>query len=432
MRRRANAARAILLVLLVLLGTGPASAAVSSWRELVREMSRRPPDEQKMFAALALNQLIARHEHEIGRAARGKAQGWQRGMRSYIARLEEMARLVDAGEPVRMVREAGGEVRMIVGHRQAMLATANPGGQGAYERAVLEAWCASADCTGGGALAATAPVAPAAGVPPAPSGPAIDATRLQAAPSAPVVVLDAPAPVAAVAAAQSPVETATPTAVVKSFAAGERPAVAPATALPAVQPPPPAPPAGVAVAETPAVPVHPLATPVPAPPASAEAPAVRPTVRLSPTVEAPAAENVRGNWSFGDRAPPLYAAEDGLQCAFADLRHLKLKQAACAAVMTELRELLALLRRETRDGSRVAWAQLSLRPAGAEAPALLQLAPGQRPIPFTAPYLTAAPEVLASARDWLQARLAGQPAVCRINAPEALGYLTPPTLVSAP
>ena len=55
MRRRANAARAMLLVLLVLLGTGAASAAVSSWRELVREMSRRPPDEQKMFAALALN-----------------------------------------------------------------------------------------------------------------------------------------------------------------------------------------------------------------------------------------------------------------------------------------------------------------------------------------------------------------------------------------
>ncbi len=419
MRRRANAARAMLLMLLVLLGTGPANAAVSNWRELVREMGRRPPEEQKMFAALALNQLIARHEHEIGRAARGKAQGWQRGMRSYIARLEEMARGVDAGEPVRMVREAGGEVRMIVGHRQAMLATANPGGQGAYERAVLEAWCASTDCTGGGAVAAAVPVAPAAGVPPAPSGPAIDATQLQAAPagSAPVVVLDAPAPV------QNPVEAAAPTAAVKSFAAGERPAVAPANPLPAVQPPPPAPPAGVAVAETSAVPVHPLATP---------APAVRPTVRLSPTVEAPAAENVRGNWSFGDRAPPLYAAEDGLQCAFADLRHLKLKQAACAAVMTELRELLALLRREIRDGSRVAWAQLSLRPAGAEAPALLQLAPGQRPIPFTAPYLTAAPEVLASARDWLQARLAGQPAVCRINAPEALGYLTPPTLVSAP
>ena len=444
------ALHATALGLSLLLGLAGGSARAATWGEVVRGMAARAPEAQRQFAALALAELIERHEHEINRAARSKA-GWQRGMRGYVARLQEMSRLVEAGESVRLVREAAGEVRMIVGRTQVMLATPNPGGQYAFERAVLDAWCAEVDCTGAAAKLADAPVAPASVPPPAAEATtpvAIDASQAPVpppmAPAVPAIATEGAAPAAAssdaleapaspstapVAGSGSalPGVRATPSAAssapaaallaeadgVKRFATADAPLPAPATALPPVVIPAPAVAAGATST-------------------ASTASTARPVVHLSPATGASAPGAVRGGWAFGDRTPPLYAADDGLQCAFADLRHLKLKQAACAAVLRELRELLALLREEHVAGRRVELDQLKLRPAGVDAPALLQLAAGARPVPIRAPYLSAAPEVLAGAHPWLQARLAGQTLTYRIEAPEALGYLAPPTLVSAP
>ena len=129
-----------LLLLLVLVCSPCVRAEAPSYREIVLSLANAPLEQRRLFASMALEELIRRHEQEAQRAARGKS-GWQRGMRSYISKLQAVLGRVPISESVVLVAEGKGEVRMIVDHGQIMLAAPNLAGQGAFEREVSGAWC---------------------------------------------------------------------------------------------------------------------------------------------------------------------------------------------------------------------------------------------------------------------------------------------------
>jgi len=154
-------------------------------------------------------------------------------------------------------------------------------------------------------------------------------------------------------------------------------------------------------------------------------PRPRDTSTLTPAPNGPSPEPApAAAWSFSDRAPPLYTAGDGLQCAFEDSRHLKIKQASCAAVMKELRQLASALQLQLARGGAMDWARFALVPEGLDAPVRVAGTPGPA-LSLRLPYLRAAPLVLAGAVPWLQGRLSRTPVAYRIVAPEALSYLVP-------
>jgi len=139
---------------------------------------------------------------------------------------------------------------------------------------------------------------------------------------------------------------------------------------------------------------------------------------------------LRGEWTLADREPPMYTQEDGLHCAFEDMRHLRLKQAACEALTRELRLLEEALRAVLQHGGHVDWQVLRVGP-GTESGS-----PGRRRVSYDAsgryfdldlPLLGAAPDVVRGALPWLQTRLRGQPAQYVITAPERLAYRVPDT-----
>ena len=134
-----------LLLLLVLVCSPCVRAEAPSYREIVLSLANAPLEQRRLFASMALEELIRRHEQEAQRAARGKS-GWQRGMRSYISKLQAVMGRVPISESVVLVAEGKGEVRMIVDHGQIMLAAPNLAGQGAFEREVSGAWCAQTAC----------------------------------------------------------------------------------------------------------------------------------------------------------------------------------------------------------------------------------------------------------------------------------------------
>jgi hypothetical protein len=153
----------------------------------------------------------------------------------------------------------------------------------------------------------------------------------------------------------------------------------------------------------------------------------------APTVEETVVareRELRGEWALADRAPPLYAQEDGLHCVFEDLRHLQLKQQACVALTRELRLLEEALRAVFQHGGRVDWQVLTIGAGADHGDA------GRRRVSYDAsgryfeldlPLLAAAPDVVQGAIPWLQTRLRGQPAVYVITAPERLAYRVPAT-----
>lgn len=141
---------------------------------------------------------------------------------------------------------------------------------------------------------------------------------------------------------------------------------------------------------------------------------------------------LRGEWSLADRAPPLYAQEDGLHCAFEDALHLRLKQAACERVTRELRLLEEALRAVLQHGGRIDWP--ALRVGGAAVAGGAGDVAGRRRVSYDEsgryfdldlPLLAAAPEVLQGAHPWLQTRLRGQAATYVITAPDRLAYRVP-------
>ena len=155
-----------------------------------------------------------------------------------------------------------------------------------------------------------------------------------------------------------------------------------------------------------------------------------PQVAAAPTVDAVVTRRerrMRGEWSLGDRAPPMYSQDDGLHCAFPDSRHLRLKQAACEAVTRELRLLEEALRAVLQRGGRVDWQALAVRSAGGSQGARVSYDANGRYFELGLPTLAAAPEVVQGAIPWLQTRLRGQRADYVITAPDRLAYRVPDT-----
>ncbi len=402
---------AVLLLLLALACSPRARAEAPSYQEIVVSLANASLEQRRLFASLALEALIRRHEQEAQRAARGKA-GWQRGMRSYISKLQAVMGRVSSAESVVLVAEGKGEVRVIVDHGQIMLAAPNLAGQGAFEREVSGAWCAQAACESAPTSTAEAALAETRSAESAdsPAVPVQTFSTTELRPGEPAVLA---APPLAAAPPQAPAGAGAPSVAADALDAS---AVPQPPALPAPPLSPAATPAGgadlvlredrvIEPAESPSRPRETLKlTPVPA---------------SLPPEPAPAAA-----WSFSDRAPPLYTAGDGLQCAFEDSRHLKIKQASCAAVMKELRQLASALQKQLAGGGTMDWARFALVPEGLDAPVRVAGTPG-RPLSLRLPYLQAAPAVLAGAAPWLRGRLSRTPVAYRIVAPEALSYLVP-------
>ena len=170
--------------------------------------------------------------------------------------------------------------------------------------------------------------------------------------------------------------------------------------------------------------------PADASPAATGAPPVSAHSATAPTVDEVVASRERGltgEWSLGDRAPPMYSQDDGLHCAFADARHLRLKQAACEAVTRELRLLEEALRAVLRRDGHVDWRALAIRAAGGAGNARVSYDANGRYFELGVPTLAAAPEVVRGAIPWLQTRLRGQRADYVITAPEGLAYRVPDT-----
>lgn len=133
----------------------------------------------------------------------------------------------------------------------------------------------------------------------------------------------------------------------------------------------------------------------------------------------------RGEWSLTDRAPPLYAQEDGLQCVFEDMRHLRLKQRACESLTRELRLLETALRAALRRGETIDWRALHVAAGadgGARAVPRVSYDGSGRYFELDVPLLAMAPAVLRGAIPWLQTRLRDHSAVYVIVTPERLAY----------
>lgn len=459
----------------------PLVDAAPRYAKLIAQLPGWPAEAQRGFASLALAELIERHEHE---AARDRQGGWARGMRSYIARLRALADQLEMGASVRFVREAGGEVRLIVDRGQVMLAAPNLGGQATYEQAVASAWCLRQDC---GALAAPQPRSnpedpddpastggapvPGAAVPTGP-GDVIDASAPPAPPTSDAAVERAAAASPTFPPASSgrepPQDNATPAAAANPLARpqvpdAELPIIQPAlteapgefsatpgavvgtaSALSTADPSAATPAKSIGVDLAPLLPARPL-SPVAPPADSAGDPAsaspmegvsaapitmARAPVRITtpefPDAAAAAAApgpTAGGNWSFSDRAPPSFSAGDGLQCVFEDTQYLKRKQAACAALMQELRQVADAMKAQAAAGVEVDWAQLALLPGGVDGKPQLRIARNGPLLRLSLPYLSAAPEVLAGAASWIRGRVLRSPVVYRITAPEALTFL---------
>jgi len=140
--------------------------------------------------------------------------------------------------------------------------------------------------------------------------------------------------------------------------------------------------------------------------------------------------SLHGEWSLADRAPPLYAQEDGLHCVFDDMLHLRLKQRACEALTRELRLLEEALRAVFEHGGRVDWQHLRIgvgAGGGAAARRRVSYDATGRYFELDLPLLALAPTVVQGALPWLQTRLRGQPAIYVIAAPDRLVYRVPTT-----
>ncbi len=121
-------------------------------------------------------------------------------------------------------------------------------------------------------------------------------------------------------------------------------------------------------------------------------------------LEAP--REVRTEWAFSDRGPPLLSASDGLHCMFSDTRHLRLKETVCAAVMQELRLLAESLRAVVEHGAVLDWSVLRVqRGAGAE-PQIVYDRAGNF-FELELPNLVSHEAIWRGAVPWLQAHLRG-------------------------
>ena len=135
------------------------------------------------------------------------------------------------------------------------------------------------------------------------------------------------------------------------------------------------------------------------------------------------ARAVPREWLFSDQEPPLMMAADGLNCTFADTRHLRLKESACEGVMHELRLVAAGLRAVTEHGGALDWNAFAVHYSPLDE--ALRVTYDRQGAYFNIElhYLVQAPEIWHEAIPWLQAKLRGHVGYFMIKAPERLAYV---------
>ena len=354
--------------------TGPAAArppaTLGAAVAVVRQM---PLPNQQAFAQLALDHLIERFRAEL-RHTPGKSAGWQRGTGGYLSQLESLRASLEGEVNVRFLGGPRGATRLLVGGRQVMLQTPREAVQGAFEQALLADWCAMTECDN---PTASVPATMLAADKATTSGEGRTAALPEVSAAVPVPIL---------------------------LQAGSTEPVAPKPVSPVAD----------ARVETVAV--------APAHPAGANERAVpRPAPTTAPAVPPPVPRP--GTWQTNDDGGQTYASEDGLQCFFGDSRHLKLKQASCAALSRDLRRVVAGLRAQITRGHKIDWAALRLEPRGLGNPVHFSVGTASAGFDAEAPHLAAAPELLVVLGPWLQARARGEMLVGRVEPPEQLAYL---------
>jgi hypothetical protein len=134
------------------------------------------------------------------------------------------------------------------------------------------------------------------------------------------------------------------------------------------------------------------------------------------------ASAARARWLFGDRGVPTFATSDGLVFEFDEIDDREHKQRLCLEVAAELRVAAALIMRAEREGYGVDWEAVGVVPGSGGARLVLDR--HGTFVRANLPRLALAPGLLASARPWLRARLAGKTYEQRfVNAERALGPL---------
>jgi hypothetical protein len=116
----------------------------------------------------------------------------------------------------------------------------------------------------------------------------------------------------------------------------------------------------------------------------------------------------QGTWVFSQRRSPAWESVDGLRCEFADLSNRAGKEAACRAIVTDLRVLADALEAAARHGERVDWERLVLQdePAGA----LYRVVVNERGdyVQVAMSALAQTPVDWGAARRWLRAHAEGR------------------------
>jgi hypothetical protein len=116
----------------------------------------------------------------------------------------------------------------------------------------------------------------------------------------------------------------------------------------------------------------------------------------------------QGAWVLSQRRPPAWESADGLRCEFADLSDRAGKEAACRAVVADLRGLANALAAAARHGESVQWEHLALQdePVGALHRVVVN-ARGDY-VQVAVPALAQTPVDWGAARRWLRARAEGR------------------------
>jgi hypothetical protein len=128
----------------------------------------------------------------------------------------------------------------------------------------------------------------------------------------------------------------------------------------------------------------------------------------------PVPRALQGTWVFSQRRPPAWESADGLRCEFADLSNRAGKEAACRAIVADLRVLAEALEAAARRGEPIQWERLALQhdPVGA----LHRVVVNERGdyVQVSVPALAQTAVDWGAARRWLRARAEGRAAAATI------------------
>ena len=145
----------------------------------------------------------------------------------------------------------------------------------------------------------------------------------------------------------------------------------------------------------------------------------------TPSIEeqvAATAPEIKHEWSFEEKAPAAYQSSDGLECAFPDPRHLKLKKAACDALTRELRLLAAALKSLLARGVAVDWGNLMVgHGADGDFRKVVYDRSGHY-FQLDLPYLRHAPNVWLDGIPWLQSYARGHALAYVVSLDDRLVY----------